>query len=300
MSLPGLEGGGESEGAAVEDVLAALPGDQRVEGSESASLAGQGEDVGGRVFAGPVAGPQPGQPGQARRGRRRRARSAIGRAGRGQSRCSRRRWPRSRRGIRAGLGPRSRRRAGVSPPAMASAASRKVTAARSRAWPTGVNMAMLCRSMARLSACCKVSGSATSMLPGSTPSSASSGASSCSSSLAMPGLSWISGRPCGRFGAAASHVWHVVHCGQARRPGGGRDDPGSQAEPRGGSIPPQGLARPGVQLGSDRGQVIRSVGAQVAALGEVLGGAARWCSRSTDAATGWPCRRSTPAWKARR
>ena len=59
-----LEGGGEGEGAAVQDVLAALAGDQGVEGGEGASLAGQGEDVGGGALAGPVPGGQPGQLGQ--------------------------------------------------------------------------------------------------------------------------------------------------------------------------------------------------------------------------------------------
>jgi hypothetical protein len=50
VSCPGLEGYGEDEGAAVEEVLAALPGDQRVEGGKRASLAGQGEDVDGGAF----------------------------------------------------------------------------------------------------------------------------------------------------------------------------------------------------------------------------------------------------------
>ena len=68
MSCPGLQYGGEDEGAAVEDVLAALPGDQRVEGGKHASLARQGEDVAGGAFPGPVPGGQPGQPGQAGRG----------------------------------------------------------------------------------------------------------------------------------------------------------------------------------------------------------------------------------------
>jgi crotonobetainyl-CoA:carnitine CoA-transferase CaiB-like acyl-CoA transferase len=49
-------------------VLAALAGDQRVEGSERTSLAGHGEDVAGGAFPGPVPGGQPGQPGQAGRG----------------------------------------------------------------------------------------------------------------------------------------------------------------------------------------------------------------------------------------
>src|SRR5579871_3110928 len=68
VSCPGLEGGGEGECAAVEDVLAALPGDQRVEGGEGAAFAGQGEDVAGGALAGPVPGGQPGQRGQAGRG----------------------------------------------------------------------------------------------------------------------------------------------------------------------------------------------------------------------------------------
>ena len=67
MSCPGLEGRGEDEGAAVEDELAALPGDQRVEGGKRASLAGQGEDVAGGAFPGPVPGGQAGQLGQAGR-----------------------------------------------------------------------------------------------------------------------------------------------------------------------------------------------------------------------------------------
>src|SRR5512135_254047 len=68
VSCPGLEGRGQHEGAAVEDVLAALPGDQRVEGGKRESFAGQGEDVAAGAFPGPVYGGQPGQPGQAGRG----------------------------------------------------------------------------------------------------------------------------------------------------------------------------------------------------------------------------------------
>jgi hypothetical protein len=64
LSCPGLEGGGEGEGAAVKDVPAALPGDEGVQGGEGASLAGQGEDVSCGTSAGPVPGGQPGQPGQ--------------------------------------------------------------------------------------------------------------------------------------------------------------------------------------------------------------------------------------------
>src|SRR6266704_7131930 len=56
---PGLGCGGEGEGAAVEDMLAALPGDQRVERAEGASLAGEDQDVGRGPFAQPVAGWQP-------------------------------------------------------------------------------------------------------------------------------------------------------------------------------------------------------------------------------------------------
>ena len=53
---PGLGGGGEGEGAAVEDVLAALPGDQRVERAEGASFAGEDQVVGRGAFAQPVPG----------------------------------------------------------------------------------------------------------------------------------------------------------------------------------------------------------------------------------------------------
>jgi hypothetical protein len=58
VSCPGLEGGSEDQGAAVEDVLAALTGDERVERSEGSSLAGQGEDVDGGALTGPVPGRQ--------------------------------------------------------------------------------------------------------------------------------------------------------------------------------------------------------------------------------------------------
>ena len=53
-----MQRGGEGEGAAVEDVFAALPGDQRVEGAERAALVGKGEDVVRRAFADPVPGRQ--------------------------------------------------------------------------------------------------------------------------------------------------------------------------------------------------------------------------------------------------
>ena len=46
-----MGGGGESEGAAVEHVPAALPGDQRVERAERASFSGQDQDVGRGAFA---------------------------------------------------------------------------------------------------------------------------------------------------------------------------------------------------------------------------------------------------------
>ena len=55
-----MGGGGECEGAAVEDVPAALPGDQCVEGAECSSFAGQDEDVGGGAFPEPVPGWEPG------------------------------------------------------------------------------------------------------------------------------------------------------------------------------------------------------------------------------------------------
>jgi len=66
VSWPGLESGGEGERAVVEGVLAALPGDEGVEGGEGTSFAGQGEAVGGRAFAGPGPGGQAGQLSQAR------------------------------------------------------------------------------------------------------------------------------------------------------------------------------------------------------------------------------------------
>src|SRR5947207_13799962 len=149
VSCPGLEGGGEGEGAAVKDVPAALPGDEGVQGGEGTSLAGQGEDVGCGAFAGPVPGGQPGQPGQPfwcagvvpGQPLVEQAQREAGAGGDGS--C----------GIVRGFGlglVQDPAASVVSPPAMASAASRMVTAASSRACPTGVNMAMLCRSMARL------------------------------------------------------------------------------------------------------------------------------------------------------
>ena len=68
MSCPGLEGGGEDQGAAVEDVLAALTDDERVERCDGSSLARQGEDVGGGALTGPVPGWQAGHRGQPGRG----------------------------------------------------------------------------------------------------------------------------------------------------------------------------------------------------------------------------------------
>ena len=53
---PRLGGSCEREGTAVEDVLAALPDEQCVEGTEGPCLAGQREDVGGGAFSGPVPG----------------------------------------------------------------------------------------------------------------------------------------------------------------------------------------------------------------------------------------------------
>lgn len=55
---PGLGGCGEGEGAAVEDMFAALPGDQCVERAEGASFAGEHQDVGRGAFAAPVPGGQ--------------------------------------------------------------------------------------------------------------------------------------------------------------------------------------------------------------------------------------------------
>jgi len=57
--LPGPGGSGEGEGAAVEDVLAALSGDQGVERAEGPSLAGEDQDVGRGAFAQPVPSRQP-------------------------------------------------------------------------------------------------------------------------------------------------------------------------------------------------------------------------------------------------
>src|SRR6266571_3079629 len=68
VSCPGLESGGEGQGAAVEDMPTALTGDERVERSEGSSLACQGEDVGGGALTGPVPGRQAGHRGQAGRG----------------------------------------------------------------------------------------------------------------------------------------------------------------------------------------------------------------------------------------
>jgi transcriptional regulator with XRE-family HTH domain len=49
-------GGGQGEGAAVEDVLAALADEELVQRAERASFAGQDEDVGGGAFTDPVSG----------------------------------------------------------------------------------------------------------------------------------------------------------------------------------------------------------------------------------------------------
>src|SRR5260370_29084746 len=53
---PGLGGCCEGEGAAVEDLLSALPGDQRAERAEGASFAGEDQDVGRGASAAPVPG----------------------------------------------------------------------------------------------------------------------------------------------------------------------------------------------------------------------------------------------------
>jgi hypothetical protein len=48
---PGVNRGGEGEGAAVEDLWPALAGDEQAEGAERPPLAGEGKDVTGGVSA---------------------------------------------------------------------------------------------------------------------------------------------------------------------------------------------------------------------------------------------------------
>ena len=124
-----------------------------------------------------------------------------------------------------------------------------------------------------VSAACRVAMSGMSMLSTSMPSSASSGASSRSVCSARPGVSWILRRSRRWFGAAAAHVGHEPHpaaghrrCRQAAS-GGCLQRRGQQGS-RG--VPAEGLARPVVELGGDRGQLPGGVDAQVGALGEVL------------------------------
>ena len=118
------------------------------------------------------------------------------------------------------------------------------------------------------------------MLSTSMPSSASSGASSRSVSLASPGLNWISGRPGGGSGLRRRMS---ATARPSQRPGSRRagNPPGclaaavlpggvAGAQARGRGVPAQGLARAGVEFGGDRGQPFGVVDAQVAALREVL------------------------------
>jgi len=51
---PGVNRGGEGEGTAVEELWSALACEERAEGAERPSLAGEGEDVTGGAFALPV------------------------------------------------------------------------------------------------------------------------------------------------------------------------------------------------------------------------------------------------------
>ena len=251
VSCPGLEGRGEDEGAAVEDVLAALPGDQRVEGGKRTSLARQGEDVGGGAFPGPVPGGRPGQPGQAGRcagvvpGQPlvQQAQGEPDAGGDGGGRSS---------GDSGWAWSKTPAASAVSPPAMAAAASRMVTAASSRACPTGVNMAMLCRSIARPSACCRVPGSEASMLLTSMPSSsqqqrADAGVCAGVQQLGQQdsGWNWICGGPAGG-GRGCGGACGMAIVIQVRGSLAVRASAASRAEPPGGGIPAQRLARPGV------------------------------------------------------
>ena len=59
LCCSGLNGGGEVEWTAVEDVHAALPGDEGGKRGERVPFAGQDQDVGGGTLAGPVPGGQP-------------------------------------------------------------------------------------------------------------------------------------------------------------------------------------------------------------------------------------------------
>lgn len=65
VSRPGLQGASERQGAAVEDVPAALTDDERVERGECSPFACQGEDVGGGALTGPVPGGKAGRQSQA-------------------------------------------------------------------------------------------------------------------------------------------------------------------------------------------------------------------------------------------
>ena len=176
-----------------------LPGDEGVQRAEGAAFAGQGEDVGGGAFAGPVPGGQDrpvaelcpcllavaaepvveeaqgraDAPGNGRGG-------AVGRFRLGLVQD---------RGGQCGVAVGDRR-----------CGQPQCGGGEFAGLPDRVKRAMLCRSTARSMARCRVSRSGTSMLPASMPSSASSGASSRSVSLAMPGLNWIPERPGGGSG----------------------------------------------------------------------------------------------------
>ena len=186
---------------------------------------------------------------------------------------------------------------GVSPSAMASAVSLMVTAASSRAWPTGVNMAMLCRSTARPSARWSVSRSGTSMLSASMPSLGQQRRQLVQQLVRHAGLE-LDLRPSWRgwFRAAASHVWHAGYLARPAR---------SWTAMVHSPIRAAGVSQPSVL----RGRVFSSAATAATSSGPctrrslLLG--KYWRSSPLvfslrAAARGWPYRRSTPAYRARR
>src|SRR6185312_6564721 len=122
-------------------------------------------------------------------------------------------------------------------------------------------------------ACWRVSRSGPSMLLMSMPSSASSGASSAISSLAMPGLNWISGIPGGGSGfrRRISAMRSILPAGVTRR-GDRRARRCTQdgGEPFGGSVIAQYLAGTVIQSRSDLVEVVLGQPAHADSLGQVL------------------------------